>query len=148
MTPMRRYLVEIERDPHVERTLTALRDIRVQLARAETILLPGVAALADIPVLPGLHDAVSAVERAAEMIDLDPVARVARDLEWLIDALHGEADISGEEALVTLRRGIDVITLLTRDVEQQMAGAPAAALDGAVQMLREQVGRLLAGAIS
>lgn len=148
MTPMRRYLAEheIERDLQTERRLAALRAMRTRLADAETVLLPGVAAFADAAAVPALRDALDDVAWTGMSIELDAVPGIVEDLGWLLDSV-AMTGLATEDAVVTLRRGIDVLTLLARDLEHQMAGAAPAALDGAVQMLREQVGRLLAGVV-
>jgi hypothetical protein len=149
MTPMRRYLAEHELvdDLQIERRLAALRAMRTRLADAETVLLPGAAVFADPAAVPSLRDALDDVEWTGASIELDAVTGVVDDLERLLDSI-AIAGLATDDAVVTLRRGIDVLTLLARDAEHQMSGAAPAALEGAVQMLREQVGRLLAGVVA
>ncbi len=70
------------------------------------------------------------------------VANIARHLQQLLAA--AEAEPSDRHA-ATVRRGLDVLSLLAQDAERQRAGQPAAALDDAVDCFVDQVERTLRG---
>jgi len=76
---------------------------------------------------------------------LDNLTTAEAVLLALKEQLADEMDHSprlDEERMSTLVRGLDVMTLLVRDAGRRVQGYPAASLDGAVQSLLEQIGRL------
>jgi len=79
----------------------------------------------------------------AEAERLVRVANIARQLQQLLGTVA--QDGAPEHHAVTLRRGLDLLTLLAQDAERQRAGHPAAALDDAVDCFVDQVERALRG---
>ncbi len=71
------------------------------------------------------------------------VANIARQLQRLLTAVEAEAP--SERHSATVRRGLDVLSLLAHDAERQRRGEPAAALDDAVDCFVDQVERALRG---
>ncbi len=85
------------------------------------------------------------VQRLAVAEELVRVANIARHLQRLLDGAESESDGSRDHFAATLRRGLDVLSLLAQDAERQRAGHPAAALDDAVDCFVDQVERNLRG---
>jgi hypothetical protein len=71
------------------------------------------------------------------------VANVARHLQRLLTAAESEGP--DDRHAVTVRRGLDVLSLLAQDASRQCEGHPAAALDDAVDCFVDQVERTLRG---
>ncbi len=71
------------------------------------------------------------------------VANIARHLQRLLTAAESEGP--DDRLAVTVRRGLDVLSLLAQDAARQCAGHPAAALDDAVDCFVDQVERALRG---
>lgn len=71
------------------------------------------------------------------------VANIARHLQRLLAAIEAESPSNRHSA--TVRRGLDVLSLLAQDAERQRAGSPAATLDDAVDCFVDQVERALKG---
>ncbi len=71
------------------------------------------------------------------------VANIARHLQRLLAAAETEEPTDRHAS--TVRRGLDVLSLLAQDAERQRAGHPAAALDDAVDCFVDQVERTLRG---
>ena len=71
------------------------------------------------------------------------VASIAWHLDRLLEAIEAEGASTRHTA--TVRRGLDVLSLLTQDAERQRAGHPAAALDDAVDCFVDQVERTIRG---
>jgi hypothetical protein len=71
------------------------------------------------------------------------VANIARHLLRLLEAI--EAEGASTRHTSTVRRGLDVLSLLAQDAERQRNGHPAAALDDAVECFVDQVERTLRG---
>ncbi len=79
----------------------------------------------------------------AERERLVRVANIARQLQRLLGAIEAAAPSDRHSA--TVRRGLDVLSLLAQDAERQRTGHPAAALDDAVDCFVDQVERTLRG---
>jgi len=71
------------------------------------------------------------------------VANIASQLQRLLTAIAASAPSDAHAA--TVRRGLDVLSLLAQDAERQRDGFPAAALDDAVDCFLDQVERALRG---
>lgn len=74
---------------------------------------------------------------------LTRVANVAGHLKRLLAVV--EAEGASDRHAATVRRGLDVLSLLAQDAERQRTGHPAAALDDAVDCFVDQVERALRG---
>ena len=83
------------------------------------------------------------VQTLAESQRLVRVGNVARHLQRMLNAV--EAEGLSEQYAPTLRRGLDVLSLLAQDAERQRAGHPPAALDDAVDCFVDQVERCVRG---
>lgn len=79
----------------------------------------------------------------AESERLVRVANIARQLQRLLASIEQEG--AADHHAVTVRRGLDLLTLLAQDAERQQAGHPAAAFDDAVDCFVDQVERALRG---
>jgi len=83
------------------------------------------------------------VHQLASAERLVRVANIARHIQRLLAAV--EAEGPNDRHAATVRRGLDVLSLLAQDAERQRAGYPAAALDDAVDCFVDQVERTLKG---
>jgi len=79
----------------------------------------------------------------AEGEHLVRVANIARQLQRLLEVIEQEG--ASDPHAVTVRRGLDLLTLLAQDADRQRAGHPAAALDDAVDCFVDQVERARRG---
>jgi hypothetical protein len=83
------------------------------------------------------------VRQRAEKERLVRIANIAHHLQRLLTAI--EAEEPSDRHSATVRRGLDVLSLLAQDAERQRAGHPAAALDDAVDCFVDQVERTIRG---
>jgi hypothetical protein len=83
------------------------------------------------------------MRRHAEEERLVRVANIAAHLQRLLAAIA--KDTLTDRHAATVRRGLDVLSLLAQDAQRQRDGFPAAALDDAVDCFVDQVERTLRG---
>ena len=129
-------------------TKTMVQPVRndVEMLVDETLLAVHAASVPD-HVDPATVKVISAqlanVQMLADAQRLVRVGNVARHLLRMLSAV--EAEGLSDQYAPTLRRGLDVLSLLAQDAERQRAGHPPAALDDAVDCFVDQVERCVRG---
>lgn len=97
----------------------------------------------DVEAVRSLRGRLAGVWQAAASHRLVRVGNVAGHLLRLLSVVEkAEPD---DWPAATVRRGLDLLSLLVRDAERQRTGCPAAALDDAVECFVDQVERALRG---
>jgi hypothetical protein len=97
----------------------------------------------DVDTVRLLSAQIENVRQTAVRERLVRVANIAGHLQRLLSAPPCPTSNDGHAA--TIRRGLDVLSLLAQDAQRQREGLPAAALDDAVDCFVDQVDRALRG---
>ncbi len=97
----------------------------------------------DATITERLGEELALISRLASVVRLVRISHVVRQLQRLLAVVDAEGSYLRDSA--TIRRGLDMLSLLAQDSERQRRGLPAAALDEALDAFVDQVERALRG---